>query len=182
MFEYYESPEAQRVRIRFEEIAAVYRADHERALAADEQRGKEMREQQEKDARAEELTQQAAAARKARTQPAADPDSPWTAPREVSTVMSFGEFEDEERPSSTWSSPTPPMGFPPPPPIPDPIPEPEHFRGTSEQPVMSFGFEDDEAETPPPPVHQEQPQAPRPGRRRRQEDDDEDMSSQSWLS
>jgi hypothetical protein len=100
----------------------------------------------------------------------------WTAPRQQrDTMMSFGEFEDEDR--AMWSTPTPPMGFPPPPPIPEPIPE--VIRDTPPQPMMSFGdFEDEES---PPPARPQAP-PPRPGRRRLRDDDDEDMSGETWLS
>jgi hypothetical protein len=179
VFEYgYESPEAQRVRIRFEEIQAEYRADHDRTLTADEQRDKAYKELVAQNEKADEENRKKAEALRSAQAVAAEP-SPWTAPREVATTMSFGEFQDEDQ-SSSWSNPTPPMGFPPPPPIPDPIPDPEQFRNAPEQPLMSFGdFEDDEPAarpTPPPPP------PPRPGRRRLREDDDEDMSGQSWLS
>jgi hypothetical protein len=178
VFEYsYESPEAQRVRIEFEEIQAAYQADHERALSDDEQRSKELKELVAKNELAEEAVRKAVEERDSRAA-TAEPVSPWTAPREVATTMSFGDFDDEQH-QSTWSNPTPPMGFPPPPPIPDPIPEPEEFRSGQVQPVMSFGdFEDDE----PAARAQPTPPAPRPGRRRLREDDDDDMSGQSWLS
>jgi hypothetical protein len=109
---------------------------------------------------------------------AAGPPDGWIAPREIKDrTMRFGDFEDEDQvPASTWTAPTPPMGFPPAPPIPDPIPETPHV---THQPVMSFGdFEDEEPARPAPPAA-----PPRPGGRRRlREDDDEDMSGQSWLS
>jgi hypothetical protein len=107
----------------------------------------------------------------------AGPPDGWTAPREVpDKTMSFGEFDDEERTASTWSAPTPPMGFPPPPPIPEPIPD--SMRAPVFEPTMQFGeFVDDEPAPSPPP-----PAPPRPGRRRLRDDDEEDLSGQSWLS
>ncbi|RSM67402.1 hypothetical protein DMH04_49015 [Kibdelosporangium aridum] len=181
MFDHdYESPEAQAVRIRFEEIEAAYRADHERLLSDDEQRAKELAEIQAKHAKAEEEAQKFLEARQqgATASAAEQAPSPWTAPQRE-TVMSFGEFEDEQPKQDAWSTPTPPMGFPPPPPIPDPVPEPEAFREAAPEPVMKFGSFDDDEE-PAPPVRQ-QPQAQPGGRRRAREDDDDDMSGQSWL-
>lgn len=106
------------------------------------------------------------------------PQNQWTAPREKETTISFGEFDDEERPpASSWSAPTPPMGLPPLPPIPEPIPAAEPApRAAAPEPVMKFGeFEDEDAPPPPPP--------PKPsGRRRLMDEDDEDMSGQTWLS
>ncbi|TCO65390.1 hypothetical protein [Actinocrispum wychmicini] len=105
----------------------------------------------------------------------AGPPEGWIPPREVKDLtMSFGEFDDEAASASTWTAPTPPMGFPPPPPIPEPIPE--TLRAPAPEPTMRFGdFEDEEPASPPPPP-------PAPGRRRLRTDDDEDMSGQSWLS
>lgn len=107
----------------------------------------------------------------------AGPPEGWTPPREIKDhTMSFGEFDEEERPASTWSAPTPPMGFPPPPPIPEPIPD--VLRAPQPPSTMRFGdFEDEEPAGPPPP-----PVPPTPGRRRLRADEDEDMSGQSWLS
>ena len=178
MFDYeYESPEAQRVRIAFEEIAAEYKADHKRLLSEDEQRAKELKELQAKHAQLEEEARKHIEAAEAAQQ--AEAPSPWTAPREQQeSVISFGEFDDEHKqPAASWSSPTaptPPMGFPPPPPIPEPVPEAEQIRSTVADPVMRFGEYDEE------PV--ERPAPPPSGRRRLREDDDEDMSGQSWMS
>jgi hypothetical protein len=179
VFEYgYESPEAQRVRIQFEEIQAEYRASHDRTLSEDEQRIKELQEMQAKHKQLEEEAQRVVEAQRAGKAPVEEPPSPWTAPRDVNKVMSFGDFEDDDR-ASTWSAPTPPMGFPPPPPIPDPVPEVDQLRDAPPQRTMSIGaFEDEEPAAEPAP----QPQQPRPGRRRLRSDDDEDLSGQTWLS
>jgi hypothetical protein len=178
VFDYgYESPEAQRVRIQFEEIQAEYRANHDRTLSEDEERGKQLEEVLAKHKELDEESRRVVEAARAGQATPDEPASPWTAPREVNTVMSLGEFEDEDR-ASTWSAPTPPMGFPPPPPIPDPVPDVEQFRSPPTQPVMSLGeFEDDEQ-----PAGRSSQPPPRPGRRRLRSDDDEDLSGQSWMS
>jgi hypothetical protein len=156
-----------RLDARMEEIGA----DFEKAMAeADTHAAQRDREQAEQLEAAMEKYQQAKDYQ---------PQEDWTAPREQKEkTISFGEFDDESRPASTWSAPTPPMGFPPPPPIPEPIPETP--RAPVLEPMMSFGdFEDEEPAGRQPPA----PQAPpRPGRRRLREDDDEDLSGQSWLS
>jgi hypothetical protein len=171
-------PEVRRIVAQYEDLTAQFQhtandieAEHEESAKAiqdaAEQRQKDSAEFYEQFEKAEREAQEA------------DP-SPWTAPREVKeSVMSFGDF-DGEKSASTWSAPTPPMGFLPPPPIPEPVPEPEAFRGPATQPLMSFGeFEDDEPirEQPAPP-----PVPPGSGRRRLREDDDDDLSGQSWLS
>jgi hypothetical protein len=161
---------------RFERAATEIETEHAEAAKAIQ----EAADQRDKDSK--EFYEQFEKAEKAEE---AAP-SPWTAPREVKDpVMSFG-FDEEER-ASTWSAPTPPMGFPPPPPIPEPIPEPEGFRAPPVQPTMSIGvFEDEDTAQPeptPPPAAPPLSAAPKPsGRRRLREDDDDDLSGQSWLS
>ncbi|ONI73372.1 hypothetical protein ALI144C_46565 [Actinosynnema sp. ALI-1.44] len=179
MFDHdYESPDAQAVRIRFEEIEAAYRADHDRLLSDDDQRGKELAEIEAKHAEAEEAAQKVIAEREGRSAPTEEP-SPWTAPQKE-TVMSFGDFDEEQSKADVWSTPTPPMGFPPPPPIPEPVPEPEAFRTSAPEAVLSFGGYDEEEEAAPVRQTPQPPQAS--GRRRaRDEDEDDDMSGQSWL-
>nr|WP_042198955.1 hypothetical protein [Kibdelosporangium sp. MJ126-NF4]CEL23643.1 hypothetical protein [Kibdelosporangium sp. MJ126-NF4]CTQ93179.1 hypothetical protein [Kibdelosporangium sp. MJ126-NF4] len=181
MFDHdYESPEAQAVRIRFEEIEAAYRADHDKLLSEDEQRDKELTELKAKHAEAEEAARKVIEARQG-TAAAAEEPSPWTAPQRE-TVMSFGDFDDEQSKAASWSTPTPPMGFPPPPPIPEPVPEPEAFRSAEPEPVMKFGgYDEDEGGTPVRQAPQPPPQASGGRRRAKDDDDDDDMSGQSWL-
>ncbi|ALG13840.1 hypothetical protein [Kibdelosporangium phytohabitans] len=184
MFDHdYESREAQAVRIRFEEIEAAYHADRDRLLSEDEQRDKALKEIQAKHAEADAATRQLVEDRgdapPPRPQPPAEQPSPWTAPQKE-TVMSFGDFDEEQSKGAAWSTPTPPMGFPPPPPIPEPVPEPEAFRGSAPEPVMSFGSYEEEDNAAP--VRQTPQPPPVSGRRRaRDDDDDDDMSGQSWL-
>lgn len=174
MFEFdYSDPEVRRILAMYEDGTARFEsAATEITIEYQEQNEKIEDEHKKLVEQNREFYEQLAATEK----PKQDEQSPWTAPQRE-TVMSFGDF-DEEQKNQAWSTPTPPMGFPPPPPIPEPVPEPEVFRGAAPEPVMSFGsFDDDDSEqarTPPP------PQAP--GRRRaRADDDDDDMSGQSWL-
>ncbi|MET0132071.1 MAG: hypothetical protein ABW215_00605 [Kibdelosporangium sp.] len=174
----YSDPEVRRILAQYEDVTAQFQhaaaeieleyqdraREIEQNAAAQQEANREFYEQL---AKAQQVPEAAAVA------------SPWTAPRERETVMSFGEFEDDERPASTWTTPTQPMGFLPPPPIPQPEPLPEPVRPAAVPPTMSFGeIEDDE------PVREKPaPQPPKPvsGRRRRHDEDDED-SGRSWLS
>jgi hypothetical protein len=171
----YSDPEVRRILAQYEDVTAQFEsaADeitveyHEQAAKIEEEHQARAEENREFYERLEQEKQQDQ-----------QPPSPWTAPQRE-TVMSFGEFEDEQPKQDAWSTPTPPMGFPPAPPIPDPVPEPEAIRAAAPEPVMSFGgFDDDEAT---PPARQQPPTSGGGKRRARDQDDDEDLSGQSWL-
>lgn len=173
----YSDPEVRAILAQYEDQTARFEHVADEIELEYQERGKQIEENAAKLAEQNrEFYEQLERGKPAEETPAAP--SPWTAPREKETVMSFGEFEDEES-ASTWANPTPPMGFLPAPPIPQPEPAPEPLRAPPPQPTMSFGeFDDDEEpvrKQPPPPAQKE-------GRRRLREDDDEDLSGQSWLS
>jgi hypothetical protein len=171
------SPEVRLALAPYEDLTAQHNA---RMAEIGEEFAREMREYEKEAAERDRLAAEELAAKgdQIKADREAGPPEGWVPPREIKDrTMRFGEFEDEEQvPASTWTTPTPPMGFPPAPPIPEPMPETP--RITAHQPVMSFGdFEDEDAAPQPPPT------PPRSGGRRRlRDDDDEDMSGQSWLS
>jgi hypothetical protein len=174
----YSDPEVRRILASYEDVTAQFKHG---AAEIDLEYQAKAKEIQENAAKLAEQNREfyAQLERAEQTPETPETPSPWTAPRPKETVMSFGEFDDEEQ-ASTWANPTPPMGFLPAPPIPQPEPDPEPLRAPPPpQPMMSFGEFDDDEE---PVRKQPQPPAQKEGRRRLRADDDEDLSGQSWLS
>ncbi|CAM3624006.1 hypothetical protein KIPE111705_17590 [Kibdelosporangium persicum] len=176
MFEIdYSDPEVRRILAQYEDVTAQFESTADEITVAYHEQAAKIEEEHQ--ARIEENREFYERLEQEKQQQDQQPPSPWTAPQRE-TVMSFGEFEDEQPKPDAWSTPTPPMGFPPAPPIPEPVPEAEAIRSPAPEPVMSFGgFDDDD---PAPPVRQP-PQTGGGGRRRARDEDDEDMSGQSWL-